>query len=57
MKIVFDNNKQKQKFISRFCIVDLFLDQPNQCNENCAECWEKHIEMKVEEEDEHDGNC
>ena len=54
MKIVFDNNEQKHKFISRFCIVDLFLGQPNQCSENCAECWKKHIEMEVEEEDEHD---
>ena len=51
MKIVFDNNKQKQKFISRFCIVDLFLDQPNQCSEKCDECWGKHIEMDVEEEE------
>lgn len=50
MRITFDNEDQKRQVIDSFCVDDLYIDRDEACCENCDECWERHVEMDVEEE-------
>ena len=53
MKIIFDNERQKTRLIASLCPDDILLDNPitgNKCNgDHCIECWEKAIEMEIQE--------
>lgn len=51
MKIIFDSEDQKRQVIDSFCIDELYFDRDEPCCENCDECWERNIEMEVEEND------
>lgn len=49
MKIIFDSEDQKRQMTDSFCVDELFLDREEVCGQNCDECWERHINMEVEE--------
>lgn len=49
MKIIFDSEDQKRKVIDSFCIDEVFVYREEPCCQNCDECWEKHVEMEVED--------
>ena len=57
MKIIFDNEKQKENFLNRVLIAcpsevfdDIHVDDICHKHESCHECWETYIEMEVKEE-------
>ena len=50
MNIIFDSEDQKRKVIDSFCVDDLFVDREESCCWDCDACWERHVEMEVEEE-------
>lgn len=50
MKIIFDNDEQKQQIINSFCIDELFIDRDEVCSQDCESCWERHIQMEVEDD-------
>jgi len=53
MKIIFDNEKQKETFIKTCCPCDFDREYPGyNCDDcessmNCEKCFEKYIEMEV----------
>ena len=53
MKIIFDSEEQKEKFIevlsSGGCPNEVGLNGFDNCSVNCGDCWERAIEMKVVE--------
>lgn len=49
MVIVFDNEDQKRRVIDSFCVDELYIDRDEVCSQNCEECWERHVNMEVEE--------
>lgn len=50
MKIIFDDEDQKRQVIDSFCIDDLYIYRGDEvCCQNCDECWERHVEMEVED--------
>lgn len=49
MRITFDSEDQKRQMIDSFCVDELFIDRDEACCQNCDDCWERHIEMEVEE--------
>ena len=49
MQIIFDNEDQKCQVINSFCIDELFIERDEVCTQNCQDCWERHVEMDVEE--------
>lgn len=51
MQIIFDNKEQQLAVIKSFCIDELFVDRDESCCMNCEECWERHVQMEVEDED------
>lgn len=53
MKIIFDNEEQKEKFIfhiakTSFCPDEVLIDKDLHCND-CKSCWENAVEMEVKE--------
>lgn len=53
MKIIFDNEEQKNKFIfmTKVCPSEFGLEE-HCSNTKCDECWEKAAELEVENETE-----
>ena len=50
MRIVFDSYDQKEQIIRSFCIDELFVERETVCDQNCEECWERHVDMEVGDE-------
>lgn len=50
MKITFDSDEQKQQVINSFCIDELYIDRKDICSQNCEACWEKYVQMEVDDE-------
>lgn len=49
MKIIFDDEDQKLEVINSFCIDELYIDRDEACCQNCEECWERHVDMEVDD--------
>ena len=48
MKIIFDSEKQKQRFMcSPICPSSLGLEDIERCNHDCEKCMTRVIEMEV----------
>lgn len=51
MKIIFDSDEQQRQVINSFCIDEMFIDRDESCCQDCEACWERHVQMEVEDED------
>ena len=53
MKIIFDNEQEKDFFVRKLCPLDVLNEANEICYayegspHKCEECWEKNIEMEV----------
>lgn len=56
MKIIFKDETEKNLFVRRWCPADILEDYHEICYayegspDKCEKCWEKNIEMEVEDE-------
>jgi len=56
MKIIFDDEKEKDLFVRKLCPLDVLNEADEICYayegspDKCEECWEKNIGMEVKKD-------
>lgn len=56
MKIIFDDEKEKDLFVRRWCPADMLEVHKEICYayegspDKCEKCWEKNIDMEVKKD-------
>lgn len=49
IKVIFDSEKQFLEVAEAICVDDMRVERNENCCEDCAACWEKFIDVEVEE--------
>ena len=50
MKVIFDSEEQFLEVTNALCVDDMRVERNEICCADCAACWEKFIDVEVEEE-------